>query len=219
MRQPVIQFANKLELRYHFNDKSSYIDATTKIKCEKELLFFMRSIAEMLDVKMMIYNEAYVKEGYSELWPIAGRDSRAISIVLNVVMQLLTMPLTDEGGHLLSVFSPQMEKRLQENLAALKQQLKLKSSSAIIQPELIHDLNGVIRFRKSKTAFFEAVKGYPKITKIVVRELNESNNNRSGSLEVKRDQFDQYISKTTEEDTFTLKTAEEDKRQLSFGFD
>jgi len=37
------------------------------------------------------------------------------------------------------------------------------------------------------------LKGYPKVTKISVRELNEKDRNRSGSLEVKRDQFDYFI--------------------------
>ncbi len=125
------------------------------------------------------------------------------------------MPLIDEKGKLLSVFSPATEARLKENITALKQQLKLKSGSAMIPPDLVHNLNGVIRFRKSKTIFFEAVKSYPKITRIVVRELNENNHNRSGSLEVKREHFDRYISKITKEDTLIFKTTEQDKRQLS----
>jgi len=58
---------------------------------------------------------------------------------------------------------------------------------------LIDLLNASPRFCKCKSNFYEALKGYPKVTKISVRELNEKDRNRSGSLEVKRDQFDYFI--------------------------
>ncbi len=49
------------------------------------------------------------------------------------------------------------------------------------------------KFCKYKSNFYEALRGYPKVTKINVRELNENNRSRSGSLEVKREQFDYFI--------------------------
>ena len=45
---------------------------------------------------------------------------------------------------------------------------------------------------------YEAVRGYPKVTKFTLRELNENNRSRSGSLEVKREQFDYYILRSDE---------------------
>ena len=33
-----MKFANKLELRYVFNDKSNYMDAMIRHRCEKEVL-------------------------------------------------------------------------------------------------------------------------------------------------------------------------------------
>lgn len=58
---------------------------------------------------------------------------------------------------------------------------------------MIDLLNASPRFCKCKSNFYEALKGYPKVTKISVRELNEKDRSRSGSLEVKRDQFDYFI--------------------------
>ena len=54
------------------------------------------------------------------------------------------------------------------------------------------------RFCKFKSNFYEALKGYPKVSKITLRELNENNRSRSGSLEVKRAQFDYFILRTDE---------------------
>lgn len=48
----MIKFDNKLELRYSFNDKSAYMDAWIKHRCEKEILSMLRVLADLLDVKM-----------------------------------------------------------------------------------------------------------------------------------------------------------------------
>lgn len=36
MSDSILKFANKLEIRYSFNNKSNYMDAMTKHRCEKE---------------------------------------------------------------------------------------------------------------------------------------------------------------------------------------
>ena len=38
-----MKFANKLELRYVFNDKSNYMDAMIRHRCEKEVLALLSS--------------------------------------------------------------------------------------------------------------------------------------------------------------------------------
>ena len=63
MSDSILKFANKLEIRYSFNNKSNYMDAMTKHRCEKEILTLIRSLADMLDVKLTVYNEPYDKEG------------------------------------------------------------------------------------------------------------------------------------------------------------
>ena len=50
MSDSILKFANKLEIRYSFNNKSNYMDAMTKHRCEKEILTLIRSLADMLDV-------------------------------------------------------------------------------------------------------------------------------------------------------------------------
>ena len=64
--------------------------------------------------------------------------------------------------------------------------------------ELVELLSASPRFCKCKSNFYEAVRGYPKVTKFTLRELNENNRSRSGSLEVKREQFDYYILRSDE---------------------
>ena len=59
MSDSILKFANKLEIRYSFNNKSNYMDAMTKHRCEKEILTLIRSLADMLDVKLTVYNEPY----------------------------------------------------------------------------------------------------------------------------------------------------------------
>lgn len=213
----IVLFANKLELRYYFNDKSNYIDALIRNKCEKELLTLVRFIADLLDVKMMIYSEPFLKEGgFSELWGVAGRNSRANSIVLSLVMHLLTRPTITLDGELLPALSVSEEEKMEEEITVLRAQLKEKKTPAIIPHELIAQLNTLPRIRKCKSVFFEAVKSYPKVTRIAVREVNENNRSRSGSLEVKREQFVQFICKTIDlsDDPLLQRKQDFEKRQL-----
>ena len=44
MSDSILKFANKLEIRYSFNNKSNYMDAMTKHRCEKEILTLIRSL-------------------------------------------------------------------------------------------------------------------------------------------------------------------------------
>ena len=74
MSDSILKFANKLEIRYSFNNKSNYMDAMTKHRCEKEILTLIRSLADMLDVKLTVYNEPYERRVVSvRSWAWLGR--------------------------------------------------------------------------------------------------------------------------------------------------
>ncbi len=195
----MIKFDNKLELRYHFNDKSTYMDAMIKHRCEKEILSLIRSLSDQLDVKMTIYNDPIpAHEGFKEVWAIAGENQRSMSIVLNLFMQIWTRPTVRIGGQTIIERTMADEEKMQREMALLKRNLKLKSPDALIPRELVDLLSGSPRFCKFKSNFYESLRGYPKATKISLRELNESNRSRSGSLEVKREQFEYFILKSDE---------------------
>lgn len=67
--------------------------------CEKEILSMLRVLADLLDVKMTAHCEPFSQEGgYRVVWPIAGESSRSISVVLNILMQVLTRPTLSVGG-------------------------------------------------------------------------------------------------------------------------
>lgn len=86
MSDSILKFANKLEIRYSFNNKSNYMDAMTKHRCEKEILTLIRSLADMLDVKLTVYNEPYDKEGgFREKLGVAGESSRSISYAVRAL--------------------------------------------------------------------------------------------------------------------------------------
>ena len=57
MKNRSMTFSNKLELRYHFNEKNNYLDAMIRHRCEKEILTMIRSLSDMLDVKLTVYSE------------------------------------------------------------------------------------------------------------------------------------------------------------------
>ena len=189
----MIKFNNKLELRYYFNDKSNYMDAMVKHRCEKEVLAMIRILADMLDVKMTVHSEPYGQEGFKEIWAVAGESTRSISIVLNLFMQVFTRQSLLLGGQPVADRTAADEEKMQKEIALLRRNLKLKSPDALIPRELIELLSSMPKFCKYKSNFYEALRGYPKVTKITCRELNENNRSRSGSLEVKREQFDYYI--------------------------
>lgn len=191
-----MKFLNKLELRYVFNEKSNYMDAVIRNRCEKEILTMIRALADMLDVRLMIYNEpaAIATDNYREIWAVAGENSRCISVILNLMMQVLVRKTLSVGGQPLGERSADDEVLLQRETALFRKDLKLKAQG--VPHRLVELLSTSPRFCKYKSNFFEAIKGFPKISKIVIRELNENNRLRSGSLEVKRDQFDYYILRT-----------------------
>lgn len=194
MDNPTIKFYNKLELHYYFNDSSCYMDAQIKYRCERELLSFVRYVADMLDVKTTVYCEPYQKGGFKEIWGLAGENPRAISIVLSIVMQTLTRPL---------VFSKKRsahpekevynEEKVQYEIARFRKELKLQTGGAILTNEWLDGVNSIPKISKYKSNFFEALRGYPKVKKISVRELNERGNSKSGLREVKREDFEAYI--------------------------
>lgn len=217
----VVLFANKLELCYCFNDKSSYIDAFIKNKCEREVLALIRSLAEMFDVKLMLYSEPSLKEGsYCELFDFAGRNSPALSLFISVVMQVFTCPVpTLENQSVAPVLTSAEKREMQDSIALLRRQLKQKSVVSDIPMELIRQISLLPKIGRMKSLFYEAIKSYPKITKVVFRELNDKNRNKSGSMEVRRDQFDLFINKhfPVGEDADAFAKAEFDKRQLTLG--
>ena len=195
----MIKFENKLELRFYFNDKSNYIDAMIKHRAEKEVLTLLRSLADMLDIKMIVYCESFQnQEGFREIWSVAGENSRLISILLNLFMQLWIRPSLLVGGQPVMAFTMDEEEKLQQEIALLRLHLKKKEPGVTISRDFLKLLSGLPRICKSKSNFYEAVRGYPKVTKFTLRELNGSNRSRSGSLEVKREQFGLYILRSDE---------------------
>ena len=190
----MIKFDNKLELRYYFNDKSNYMDAMIKHRSEKEVLSLVRTLADMLDIKMTVYCESFAQqEGFREIWSVAGENSRLISVLLNLFMQVWTRPSLLVGGQPVVDRSVADEEKMQREIALLRSNLRKKMPGITVTRELVELLSASPRFCKCKSNFYEAVRGYPKVTKFTLRELNENNRSRSGSLEVKREQFDYYI--------------------------
>lgn len=200
MDNSTIKFNNKLELHYYFNDSSCYMDAQVKYRCEKELLSFVRLMADMLDVKMTVYCEPYQKGGFKEIWGVAGSNPRAISIVLSIVMQTLTRPLFfSKAQHAMQLDKNDYnEEKVQYEIAKFRKELKLSPSGGVMTQELLDGINSIPRICKYKSNFFEALRGYPKVKKISVRELNDKNNSKSGLREVKREAFEAYILRSDE---------------------
>lgn len=195
----MIKFDNKLELRYYFNDKSNYMDAMIKHRSEKEVLSLVRTLADMLDIKMTVYCESFAQqEGFREIWSVAGENSRLISVLLNLFMQVWTRPSLLVGGQPVVDRSVTDEEKMQREIALLRSNLRKKMPGITVTRELVELLSASPRFCKCKSNFYEAVRGYPKVIKFTLRELNENNRSRSGSLEVKREQFDYYILRSDE---------------------
>ena len=195
----MIKFDNKLELRYYFSDKSNYMDAMIKHRSEKEVLSLVRTLADMLDIKMTVYCESFAQqEGFREIWSVAGENSRLISVLLNLFMQVWARPSLLVGGQPAQDRSAADEEKMQREIALLRTNLRKKSPGITVTRELVELLSASPRVCKCKSNFYEAVRGYPKVTKFTLRELNENNRSRSGSLEVKREQFAYYILRSDE---------------------
>lgn len=189
----MIQFDNKLEIRYYFDDKSNYMDSMIKFRCEKVVLFMLRKLADQLEVKMTIYDESNPQEGYRKIWSVAGESPRAISVVINLTIQLLSKQSLLVGGKFANERTEEDEEKMQKMLVSLRNDLRLKKPGVFASKELVDLLNGMPRICRNKSNFYEALKGYPKVTKFTLRELNGRNYSKTGTLEVRRDKFDYYI--------------------------
>ena len=157
----MIKFDNKLELRYYFNDKSNYMDAMIKHRSEKEVLSLVRTLADMLDIKMTVYCESFAQqEGFREIWSVAGEN-----------MQVWTRPSLLVGGQPVVDRSVTDEEKMQREIALLRSNLRKKMPGITVTRELVELLSASPRFCKCKSNFYEAVRGYPKVTKFTLREL------------------------------------------------
>lgn len=194
-----MKFSNKLELRYVFSDRSCYMDAWILQRCDREVLTLVRALAEMLDVRLTVYHEPHDRlNGFREKLAVAGADSRSISVVLNMFMRLMSRPSLSVGGQLKVEHSEAEEEQMQKEIAVLRKGLRLKDPSVTPSKQLLEWLNRSPRFCKCKSNFYEALKGYPKVVKLSMRELNEKDRSRSGVLEVKRELFDYFILRSDE---------------------
>ena len=123
----MIKFDNKLELRYYFSDKSNYMDAMIKHRSEKEVLSLVRTLADMLDIKMTVYCESFAQqEGFREIWSVAGENSRLISVLLNLFMQVWARPSLLVGGQPAQDRSAADEEKMQREIALLRTNLRKK---------------------------------------------------------------------------------------------
>ena len=137
-----MKFLNKLELRYVFNEKSNYMDAVIRNRCEKEILTMVRALADMLDVRLMVYNEpvAAAPDSYREIWAVAGEDARCISVILNLMMQVLVRKTLSVGGQPLSERSADDDVLLQRETALFRKDLKLRAQGVPSYQRIPEDL-------------------------------------------------------------------------------
>ena len=174
-----MDFSNKLEIKYTFNEKSNYLDAFIRNRCEKEILTMVRSLADMFDVRLMVYTEpTEMADGYREIWSIAGEDARCISVIINMTMQILTRPTLSIGGQNRMQRTEEDEREMQREVALFRRELKLKAHG--VPTRLVSLLSSSPRFCKYKSNFFESIKGCLKVRKMTLRELNDRNRSRSG---------------------------------------
>lgn len=150
----MIKFDNKLELRYYFNDKSNYMDAMIKHRSEKEVLSLVRTLADMLDIKMTVYCESFAQqEGFREIWSVAGENSRLISVLLNLFMQVWTRPSLLVGGQPVVDRSVADEEKMQREIALLRSNLRKKMPGITVTRELVELLSASPRFVNANRTF------------------------------------------------------------------
>ena len=87
--------------------------------------------------------------------------------------------------------------------------LRLKRPGVVPSRRLVGLLCASPRFLKCKSNFYEVLKGCPKVTRVSLRELNEKDRPRSGSLEVRRERFDIFILRSGD-----LPTVKDEKARI-----
>lgn len=153
----------------------------------------------MLDIKMTVYCESFAQqEGFREIWSVAGENSRLISVLLNLFMQVWTRPSLLVGGQPVVDRSVTDEEKMQREIALLRSNLRKKNARYYRDARVGGTAQRTPRFCKCKSNFYEAVRGYPKVTKFTLRELNENNRSRSGRWRSNADKFDYYILRSDE---------------------
>ena len=153
----MIKFDNKLELRYYFSDKSNYMDAMIKHRSEKEVTLACPDVGRHAGYQDdgFIASLLLSRRDFREIWSVAGENSRLISVLLNLFMQVWARPSLLVGGQPAQDRSAADEEKMQREIALLRTNLRKKSPGITVTRELVELLSASPRVCKCKSNFYE----------------------------------------------------------------
>lgn len=198
---------SKLELHYFFSDETHSMDAITRNKCERELLYLVNEIASELNFEVKIETEAYNEGGLTEFWTFLGENAIQITIFISALTLAFTMfPRKNRKLEKLQeeYFSLAInEKKLQ--LHKIKFELRNTISEQLILDtqkfEIIADNN--YKILKHRSSFFKFLLNYPKVTQISTKKLNLDNIPIGEPIFIERKDFENYILETDDLEPIT----------------
>ncbi len=194
----IINQPNTLELHYWLKDSSHSMDAFVQHKCESEILGLIKQVASLNGIEIEIETEAFGEGGLRRIFKLISKlESKNAQLTIGLITltlgALIVTPIASITGKIAEhIVEKIFEDSDLRELEKQKLNLEIENLSLDAKKKTL-ELNDNKILSKKRSNFFEHLDTYDKIEQISVLLKNESKNEVSEEVFIKRDQFNKYI--------------------------
>lgn len=204
-----MQYANKLELHYYFNDFSHSMDAHLRNKCEAEILAIIHEIARELGTKLTIDCEAYAEGGLKDKWKLLGENSAQLAIIIAILTMILSrIPVSDPKLDKLKLEETKLsiiEKRL--NIEKLKLELARGQVNDDTIASVVEAVDANLKVVTRRSNLYKNMNHCHKIKSVGFSGLDNNNILVNKELVVNKPDFHKFILSSNEMPALTFDDA------------
>lgn len=190
-----MQFANKLELHYYFNDDTHSMDAQLRNKCEYELLAIINEVSHELGIKITIDCEASAEGGFKDKWKIFGEHAPQISVIVAILALILSrVPTSNPELDKLKIEETKLsiqEKRL--NIEKLRVELDRGDVNGVTIASAVDAVDSNMKIVARRSNFYKNINHCHKINSVGFSSLNDNNVSINAEKIVNRPDFHKFI--------------------------
>lgn len=190
-----MQYANKLELHYYFNDDTHSMDAQLRNKCEFELLAIINEVSHELGIKITIDVEASSEGGFKDKWKIFGENAPHISVVIAILALILSrIPLSNPELDKLKIEETKLsiqEKKL--NIEKLKTELARDDVNGVTIASAVDAVDTNLKLVARRSNFYKSISHCHKIKSVGFSGLGDNNETIEAEKIVHRPDFQKFI--------------------------
>jgi len=189
------QIAEKLELHYVFDDKSHFMDAFVRNKCEAEFLAIAKELAGQLGIDIKLDSEALVEGGLIDYIKVLVKNHPALSAALSMIfINILINVVSDQITTDRELVSLQKEAcRLQIERFKKEEKSEASPSSDRSAEQITVDILNSHKVRKRRSNFYEGLLNCQKVAAVDWVGVDSENKPTDDPKSVKRVDFHKFI--------------------------